>query len=196
MSATSFPDPIRAAARNAFPVEPAQLNSERIRERFGNCGIEILAETDSLRRANLFSIHGGVQTCRTYALVRALDAPPEITTEHTAIVGGQSIGATFRAGGWTVAKKTLLTGKLAHSDVEPQVSALMRLTEARPVALHAYELLVEREASRIRYALILELHHPDYLREEELSSLFPTPVDSPIDRHSLAQFLRHFNILL
>jgi hypothetical protein len=196
MSATSFPDPIRAASRNAFPVEPELLNSERIGERFGSCGIEILAEADGLRRANLYSVDGDERICRTYALVRTLDTAPEIAAEQAAIGGGQSIGATFRASGWTVSKKTLLTGTLDTANVDPDVAKLMRLVGSASLAMHAYELLVERDASRIRYAMILELHHPEHLTKEDLAALFPTPAGAPASRQEFAKFLRHFDIFL
>jgi hypothetical protein len=72
----------------------------------------------------------------------------------------------------------------------------MRLAGSASIAIHAYELLVERDASRIRYAIILELHHPDHLTKEDLLTLFPTPDGAPASGREFAQFLQHFDIFL
>lgn len=194
MSATSLPEPIRTAVRNASAVEPQLLNSERIRERFGSYGIEILADANGLRRANLYSQSGVQKICRTYALVRTLDTAAEIAAEHTAISRGRSIGATFRDSGWTVAKKTLVTGGVAQADLDPEVARLMRLDGAERIALHAYELVVERPGRTITYATILELHHPEYLGECELASLFPSNIDSTISPEAITELLQHFEL--
>lgn len=194
MSATSIPEPILSAARNASAQEPQLLNSERIRDRFGSYGIDILADRNGLRRANLYSYAGAGKTCRTFALVRTLDAAPDIDAEHAAISSGRSIGATFRDGGWKVAKKTLLTGSTDLADVSPDVALLMRLGGSERIALHAYELIVERRNRAITYATILELHHPDYLGEEELATLFPSRTNSTISPETVAELLRHFEL--
>ena len=194
MSPTPLPEPLRAALRNAPLLEPPLLNSERIRERFGSYGIEILLDRDDLRRANLYSGNGAEKICRTFALVRTLDAAPAISDEHTAISAGRSIGATFRDGGWTVAKKTGLTGSVDLSDVDPDVARLMRLDVPKRIALHAYELIVEQADFAITYARILELHHPDYLEGDEVASLFPSPADSTINPDTVTELLRHFEV--
>ena len=168
------------------------LNSERIGERFGCSGIEILSEKDGLRKANLYSVEGDEQVCRTYALVRTLDAAPEIVAEHAAIGSGQSIGATFRDGGWKVAKHTMLIGTLEPSDVSPDVAMLMQLSTTDSIAIHVYELQVERQSCHIRYATIVELHHPDHLQEEDLRALSPTPAQKPGNRRQLGGFLERF----
>jgi hypothetical protein len=194
MSATAIPEPIRTAARNASAQEPQLLNSERIRDRFGSYGIEILADNNGLRRANLYSHADAGKTCRTFALVRTLDAPRDIDTEHAAIASGRSIGATFRDSGWTVAKKTLFTGNTGLADIDPDVTRLMRLAGTERVALHAYELIVERRDQAITYATILELHHPDYLGEAELRGLFPSSTHSTISPEAVTDLLRHFEL--
>lgn len=194
MSASPIPEPIRSAARAACTREPQLLNSERIRDRFGSYGIEILADRNGLRRANLYSHADAGKTCRTFALVRTLDAAADIDAEHAAISSGRSIGATFRDSGWTVAKKTLLTGSTDLADIDPDVAQLMRLDGSEAIALHAYELIVERRNRAIRYATILELHHPDYLGEAELVTLFPSSANSTISRETVAELLRHFEL--
>ncbi len=194
MSATSLPEPIRTAARHSAAQEPQLLNSERIRDRFGSYGIEILADAKGLRRANLYSHADAGKTCRTYALVHTLDAAPEIATEHAAIGTGRSIGATFRDSGWTVAKKTLLTGSTCLADIDPDVTLQMRLDGSERIAMHAYELIVERRDRAITYATILELHHPEYLEEDELATLFPSGTHSTISPETVTELLRHFEL--
>ena len=194
MSVTPFPEPIRTAARHASAVESQRLNSERIRDRFGSYGIEILAEKKGLRRANLYSHTEAGKTCRTFALVRTLDAAPDIGGEHAAISTGRSIGATFQDSGWTVAKKTLLTGSVLLTGVDADIASLMQLDGSERIALHAYELVVERPGRAITYATILELHHPDYLGEDELTTLFPSTADSTISRDTITELLRHFEL--
>ncbi len=194
MSASPIPEPLRTAARHASAQEPQLLNSERIRDRFGSYGIEILADANGLRRANLFSLADAGKTCRTYALVYTLDAPPEIAGEHAAIAAGRSIGATFRDSDWTVAKKTLLTGSTGLANLDPDVARQMRLDGSERVALHAYELIVERGDRAITYATILELHHPEYLEEGELERLFPSGSHSTISPETVTELLRHFEL--
>lgn len=194
MSATPLPETIRAAARKTSAEEPQLLNSERIRDRFGSYGIEILEDAAGLRRANLYSGTDADTICRTYALVRTIDAAPEIDVEHGAITTGRSIGATFRAGGWTVAKKTLLTAAADLAVIDPDVTGLMRLAGSERIALHAYELIVERGDRSIHYATILELHHPDYLQQDELATLFPSGSNSTISPDTVTELLRHFEL--
>ena len=194
MSATPLPESIRSAAQNASALEPQLLNSERIRNRFGSYGIDILTDQHGLRRANLYSLADTGKTCRTFAIVRTLDPAPEIDYEHGAISSGRSIGATFRDSGWTVAKKTLFTGGVSLTDIDRDVAVLMRLSGPECIALHAYELIVERNDRAITYAAILELHHPEYLCEDELETLFPSRADSTSGPETVTDLLHHFEL--
>lgn len=196
MSAKPIPEPIRTAARTASAQGPQLLNSERIRDRFGSYGIEILADRNGLRRANLYSHADGGKTCRTFALVHTLNAPRDIAAEHAAISSGRSIGATFRDSGWTVAKKTLLTGSAALAEIDPDVSRLMRLAGTECIAVHAYHLIIEQHGQAITYATILELHHPDYLGEDELATLFSSSSDATASPATVTELLRRFELYL
>lgn len=180
------------AARNTPAVEPELLNSERIKARFGSYGIEILGEADGLRRANLYSEDTGTKTCRTYAVVRSNTVPEAIAAAHDAITHGRSIGATFRDDGWTVAKRTIATTGVELDRIDPAVAALMRLEASGRVALHLYELVINRDDLRIDYATILELHHPAYIDADALEHLFPA--DSTINRDSLHELLGVFGL--
>ncbi len=180
------------AARNTPAVEPELLNSERIQASFGSYGIEILGEASGLRRANLYSEDAGSRTCRTYAVVRSNAVPEGIAAAHDAVKDGRSIGATFRDAGWTVAKRTIATTGVELDRIDPAVAALMRLDVSGRVALHLYELVIDRDDVRIDYATILELHHPAYIDAATLERLFP--VDSAISEGSLHELLDVFGL--
>ena len=126
-----------------------------------------------LRRSNLYSSESGVRTCRTYAVVRFVDEPDAvIDTEHAQILAGQSIGAIFKASGWTIVKETLHIGTAALDDAAHPVAALMRLDRGADVAMHVYRLLLEKGEQAIDYATLIEMHHPRYLGRFDLLKLF------------------------
>jgi hypothetical protein len=54
----------------------------------------------------------------------------------------------------------------------------MRLTAPQALALHVYEMSIERDAESLDYATISELHHPEYLTEDDLRRLFEVDADS------------------
>lgn len=192
MSAIPIPETVLAAASESPAVEPDRLNSERIAARFGSYGIEIIAESGSLRRANLYSEEDRARTCRTYAIVETTDTPAEIANEHAAILAGRSIGATFRETGWRVTKRTLLTVEVDLASLDGEVAALMRLNEIEIAAAHLYELIIQRDGQSVHYATILEVHHPKYLDLDELRTLFPS--NSTISPQTLAELLQVFGL--
>ncbi|NIV16935.1 MAG: hypothetical protein GWN47_00665 [Woeseiaceae bacterium] len=164
---------VLAGAISTCAIEPEQLNSERILQRFGSCNIEILEQDSSVRRSNLFSTEDGKRTCRTYAVVRFVGSfSGDIDDAHDAIVSGRSIGATFRDLGWSVDKRTIFIGSIPASEADPEVSQLMRLESPHHLGKHVYELVLERNDESLRYATIVELHHPGYLDEKELRELY------------------------
>ncbi len=198
MPASPLPEAVTAALKIAPAIEPAMLNSERIRERYDSCHIEILnaGSQDGLRRASLYSGTGDDRTCRTYAVVQS-DAPPSaIAAEHAAIQAGQSIGATFRDSGWHVAKQTLAAAEERLDHLDPEIAAAMRIPESSTVAVHAYELVVKRGPQRIDYAMIVELHHPDYLDATTVTALFPREpaVGRAIGKIQLQELLKVFGL--
>ena len=75
MHGTNLPRSVIAAALDACTHESERLNSERIAERFGSYGIEVISSGPGLRRSNLYSSEDEVRTCRTYAVVRFVDEP-------------------------------------------------------------------------------------------------------------------------
>jgi hypothetical protein len=145
------------------------LNSERIAAAFGNFGIEVLEQNDEVRVSNLFSTADGERTCRTFAVVRYGSIGTEIHGEHAAIVAGGSIGAVFASAGWEVRKAHLRYGELAAT---PRLAKLMRIEIGAPLAMHIYALDVANESGLREYAVLAEIHHPDYLGGEELRAIY------------------------
>jgi hypothetical protein len=146
------------------------LNSERIAARFGDYGIEVLQSDARERVSNLYSEANGERTCRTFAVVRypaVID--PALAAEHDEIVRGGSIGAVFAAHGWQVLKTNLRYFVLAAPE---RVAGLMRIAAETPLAAHAYELDVAKDGRTFQYALLVEIHHPDYLKREDLLAIY------------------------
>ena len=178
MQRNRVPPTIFAIALSACVVEPELLNSERIKERFGSYGIDVLASSDVLRRSNLHSIESGEKICRTYAVVRFDNASAAaIGDEHAQILEGGSIGATFRANGWAIYKETRYVGDLTLRTDAAHLQRLMALNGAPQIAMHVYRLLLKKNSQIIDYATIVELHHPDYLTSDDVARLYV--VDEP-----------------
>jgi hypothetical protein len=186
MRPTTVPIPVLAVALHACTAEPELLNSERIEEIFGSYGIDVLQNDLQLRRSNLYSVADGVRTCRTYAVVQFLEQPDERTqSEHARIVSGGSIGEVFKSQGWKIFKQTLHTGTIDVSD-GITVASLMRLDGNSEIAMHVYRLLLEKDATSITYATIIEVHHPDYLDLEGLRQLYPVSESTILSQDQIA----------
>jgi len=161
---------VSATAPSAQASPRQLLNSERIAARFGNYGIEVLASDPRERVSNLYSETNGVRTCRTFAVVRypaAID--PALAAEHDEIVRGGSIGAVFAAHGWQVVKTNL---RYFEIDAPERVASLMRVPTGKRLAAHAYELDVAKDGHTFQYALLVEIHHPDYLERDDLGAIY------------------------
>jgi hypothetical protein len=160
---------VQCAAQAQTPAREL-LNSERIEQRFGSYGIEVLESGAAIRVSNLFSAENGEKVCRTFAIVRY----PEIVdaafaTEHAAILQGGSIGAVFAAAGWEVRKSHLHFGETAAAT---RVAALMNVVRGTAVAEHVYVLDVAKAGEVFEYAALVEIHHPDYLRSTDLPRIY------------------------
>lgn len=161
------------------------LNSERIRMRYGSYGIEVLHDDGRLRVSDLYSLSRGARITRTMAVVSYAEVVPEpLRHQHQQVQAGGSIGETFKTAGWHVSKRNVYLGELEPSDNLAPVYALMDDIAPGPLAIHLYELWVDRPGERYRYATIAEIHHPDYLRLADLQQLFPElwPVADAQDR--------------
>ena len=157
----------------ACASEAVLLNSERIEQRFGNYGIELLESEDGLRRSNLYSRSGNLATCRTYALVEFVEPLDDRYADtHATVLAGGSIGATARERGWDVHKLTAYIGELRLPDGPTEIGRLMGLRGGEDLAVHVYRLVLAQDDDALPYATIVEVHHPDYLDLTDVRSLF------------------------
>lgn len=149
------------------------LNSERIEARFGSYGIEVLEDSDTLRVSNLYSVEDRGPVGRTFAVVRyAQPLDTRIAEEHATITAGGSIGAVFTAAGWRVEKRHRYVGEIPSEDSFDRVRALMGPLRTPTLAVHVYDLVLERPGASVVYATLAEVHHPDYLTAEALQRIY------------------------
>lgn len=166
------------------------LNSERIENRFGSYGVEVLEQTRERRIASLYSGEGASRITRTYALVDYAGGPnPAIAREHEKVRQGGSIGATFTNAGWTVRKQSLFIGELEVPPSYSELGALMNLWLPQTLAVHQYLLVVSKDRCEFDYAVITEVHHPDYLSVAELRSLYGEILLDDSNRDAIHDFL-------
>ncbi len=164
-----------ATAFSACSARPQLLNSERIFQRYGSYGVEVLEQSATLRRASLNSTTNGTTTCRTYAVVQFENTSARgVADAHQAIVAGASLGATLAEAGWTINKETFYVGELEISGPQHPIGELMRLATPLSLGLHAYRLVLDNGTDKVRYASIAETHHPDYLNVRALLNLYPS----------------------
>jgi hypothetical protein len=148
------------------------LNSERIEQRFGSYGVEVLESDARVRVSSLFSLHGGRRICRTFAVVvLAPDLDPRIAAEHRLIREGGSIGAVFASRGWTVDKRRRLLGDIPMPRPGDRLAGLMAVSGVGRLAIDVYSLFVARDGATVEYATIAEVHHPEYLDLDSLHAL-------------------------
>ena len=184
------PPVILAAALSACTIQPELLNSERIEQKFGNYGLEIIQQQDGVRHSSLYSTTDGVRVCRTYAVVEFVDsAVADFAGTHQAVLSGQSIGSSFQTAGWQLDKQTVYVGNISVPGPQHAIAKLMQLDSATTLGLHAYRLILTKNTRTIHYATIVESHHPAYLTERDLIELFP--VEDADD-----QIVAHVNALL
>ena len=161
-----------AAALSACAFEPESLNSERIEERFGSYGVEVLSHKAGVRRSSMYSVAGDTRVCRTYAVVRFEDeATLRVSEAHASVLAGESIGVTFKSTGWQIRKATLHLGSILLNASSHPIGKLMHLDGDVDLGIHAYRLVLEKGSQSVDYATIVEAHHPEYLPAVELKDL-------------------------
>ncbi|MEO0998759.1 MAG: hypothetical protein AAFX58_14680 [Pseudomonadota bacterium] len=154
------------------PAARVPLNSDMILARYGSYRVEVLHQDETLRLAALVSDSGSISTARTLALVAfERPLPAELAAADAAIRGGASLGSTLREFGFDVVKTHCHVGAIVLAEGHPAFSRL-RLTRAEPVAVHSYDLVARDAAGARRYARITEMHHPDYLNERDVVTLY------------------------
>ena len=187
MAVTKLPPVVLAAVLSACAAEPILLNSERIQRKFGSYGIDVLASEAGLRRSSLYSMESGRHVCRTYAVVRFAEQLDErYGTEHAEVLAGNSIGATFKAHGWKLHKQTVHIGVLQLPAGNSALSELMQIDGGQELAMHVYQLLLVRDDQVFDYAMIMEIHHPEYLAHEDLFTLYEYDANSGLPAAEVA----------
>lgn len=156
-------------------------NSDRIKLKFGNYGIEVVESDLRIRVSKLFSTVAGVNTNRTFAVVMyPAVIEPAFRKEHEAIVGGQSIGIVFKENGWLTDKRHQYIGELESvSDFPAFHSVFGDIGEIQPV-IHVYSLFIKKNNAEFHYASIAEVHHPEYLGLDELNAIYGNEVDGSL----------------
>lgn len=154
-------------------------NSDRIQLRFGNYEIDILENGPAIRVSNLYSVEDGIRTNRTFAVVEyPCLIEPEFSTEHEAIISGQSIGVVFKNSGWLSTKQHQYFGELEATSDNPDIFSVFGDIDASQLAIHVYSLLVKKNGHEFQYALITEVHHPEYLNLEDLQAIYKSEFDT------------------
>jgi len=180
----SYPSKPNKVENPAADAQVSELgNSDRIRLKFGNYGIEIIENGLRIRVSNLYSTANGVKTNRTFAVVMYPEViEPAFGKEHEAIIKGQSIGIVFKENGWRIEKHHQYIGELdIGSDYAAVHSVFGDIGAVRPV-IHVYSLLIKKNNAQFHYASIAEVHHPDYLGLEDLQAIFGEEFDGSLEK--------------
>lgn len=183
---------VASAAILAACASPSDvLNSERIEARFGSYGVEILAQDASERRASLYSFTHDGRITRTYALVQfEVPLAAELRKHHEAVIDGASLGATYRAAGFSIRKITRHIGQMTLTDISHPLAQLMRLERPQRLAMHVYRLELVRGGTFWTYATIVEVHHPDYLGVDQLHAIYTKRRSNALDTHEIEAIVR------
>lgn len=169
------------------------LNSDRIRTRYGNYGVEIVAQDQDTRVSSLYSSNeSNCRTIRTLALVRFHSSTAaRVSASHQRIVAGSSIGETLRSAGYPVIKRHIGAANLARHSHHAVVQHFPDSQERTAIATHKYVLEINIAGKQEAYATIVEIHHPDYLSLQQLEAIFGPLPTSPISAQESADLLAH-----
>lgn len=166
------------------------LNSDRIEERFGSYGVDVLSQNEDKRISNLYSLHGSDRVTRTYAIVEYLHAPrADYRNEHATVLSGGSIGRTFRLTGWSIRKQNLFIDELEVPPTYRLLGNLMHIELPAILAVHQYLLVISNEERSFSYARITEIHHPDFLALYDLQRIYGEMLFDDSNRDSIRDFL-------
>ena len=171
-------------------TETTSLNSERIARKYGSYGIEVVENTDNVRVSNLYSKEANGRICRTFAVVgisREID--PSFAAEHAQILEGASIGAVFKRNGWNFEKRHQYIGEMTIGKQATRLARLMRLKPPATVAVHNYMFTVSKDGSAFDYAIITEVHHPDYQTISVLWAVYGSDFSGDKSRKDTRQIL-------
>lgn len=149
------------------------LNSERIAATFGSYNVRVLDATAERRISSLESVEDGRPVTRTLAIVTfEPGAASAIADLHARIVGGASIGATFRDAGWAIDKPLIGIEEVSIPQSSLAMATLMNESVPFTAGLHAYRFNISKGDVSVRYATIVEVHHPAYLSVADLERIY------------------------
>ena len=183
---------IKRDGKSVGDKHPDRLrNSDRIQIKYGSYGIDIIENKNKIRVSNLYSIHNGVKTNRTFAVVAYPSfIEPAFKKEHEAIINGQSIGVVFEQNGWEIKKHHLYFGEIEMPPEHYGDHSLFSDIGTDHPAVHVYSLVVAKDNSEFEYAAIAEVHHPGFLQLEDLRAIYGQGINSNlIPDESVLNFL-------
>ncbi len=174
------------------------MNSQRILQKFGSYGVDILLADDELRVSSLYSKAEGKHVTRTLAMVSfSTQMWDPFKKMHEQILNGASIGATFQASGWKIDKELLGVELLRYDPAFSQLYKWMTLSRAFDLPVHTYVFRARKDKHEwMSYATIAEIHSPTYLTAQELTQVADEISKEATDlklqtdvRHLLREFL-------
>ena len=149
------------------------LNSERIEQKFGSYGIDIVQSDNQSRVSFLYSLYPNNKNKKNYhtlAIVKFKETR-QVSIIHEKILNGGSIGKSFKKEGWEIDKTNHQMMVISNPDKLLFKSWLPQISDEN-LALHFYELNVKTENYHYLYAEILEIHHPKYLGFNDLTEVY------------------------
>jgi len=166
------------------------LNSDRIEQRFGSYGVDVLVDDGERRISSLYSREASGKVTRTYAVVEYVGpARAAYADVHERIRAGGSLGASFRQAGWTVGKQHLFIGELEVPATYREIGELMHIELPAALATHHYLLTISREERSYNYATVTEIHHPEYLTAARLREIYGEILFDDSNRDSIHDFI-------
>jgi len=169
----SAPGPILSLLVLVACTVATPLNSERIAATFGSYDVRVLDASAERRISSLESVEDGRPVTRTLAIVtfepRAAAAVADL---HAQIVDGASIGATFRDAGWAIDKPMIGIDEVSIPRSSVAMAMLMNVSLPITAGLHAYRFNIRKGDVSVRYATIVEVHHPAYLSVTDLERIY------------------------
>ena len=168
----------------------SSLNSDRIERTFGSYGVEVIQQSGERRVSSLYSESGAERITRTYAVVEFLSESQRAYADvHSRILDGASIGVAFRRAGWAIEKQNLFIGELEVPASYAGIGDRMRVGLPATLGTHQYLFVVSRDERRYDYAMITEIHHPDYLTTEDLREIYGEILFDDSNRDSIHDFI-------
>ncbi|MDG1016142.1 MAG: hypothetical protein P8O19_04690 [Woeseiaceae bacterium] len=161
------------------------LNSERIEKKFGSYGIEIIENTGSSRVSFLYSLDKNCQQnlslketqigihCKQYktlAIVKFLNTN-DVIDEHTKILKGASVGATFKNQNWIIKKENILISEI-HNKENQIINEWSNNPDLEKFAFQIYDISLKKNQLQLKYAQIIEIHNPNYLIIDDLIEIY------------------------